>query len=371
MGEDTFATLSFVGDVAFFSDSNFEEEFDFEKNYSDLLNSDFRVANFEFPFTIEKKAIDYTINFNHIPNLEFATKYLQKFKFDLLVLANNHITDWGVEGIETTINVLNSLRIKTIGAGKNKEEAGKPLIQEINGIKFGFLSYAKYFKSNFKENEGTQNALIEERIINDVKKIRTIVDHVIINLHLGTEFVEFPQKKDIDLAHKLIEIGASLIIGHHQHVLQGYEAYKNKLIFYGLGSFVYSPLSERIKSKILLDKRCLSIAVLVKFTRQQVKLEKIVAFRNNLKTPFPVKIEFDEIKNYFDNLSEKIKSGESDKLYYKSIRKNLFLRELLTIIYFIKISKGKYLFKLFKFINLKNLKIMIEILRANSYEKRT
>lgn len=109
MSEDTFATLSFVGDVAFFSDSNFAEKFDFEKNYSDLLKSDFRVANFEFPFTIEKKAIDYTINSNHIPNLEFETKYLQKFKFYLLDLRNNHITDWGVEVIEKAMNVLNSL----------------------------------------------------------------------------------------------------------------------------------------------------------------------------------------------------------------------------------------------------------------------
>jgi len=358
---DEKVSISFLGDIAFFTDATSIDNVNFDINdYVDIIESDFKVANYEFPFTEGKKSINKTVNYNHIPNIAFAQKYLREFKFDLLFLANNHINDWGSEGIETTKNILTSNGISTIGAGKNLEEATKAFIKEIKGIKFGFLSFSNS-THNFADIEKSgSNPLILNHILHELSILDNSVDFKIVNLHWGTEFVEYPLHSDVEIAHSLIENGADVIIGHHPHVIQGYELYKDGIIFYSLGSFIYSPLSERIKTKVMLFERCLSISVKLNFTKSKIAIEKITPFQNNLSSPFPKPIQNDFVENYINSLTKAIKTGDYKKLYYKSLKKNLIKREIQTVLHFIVESKGKYLFDLVKLIRLRHLTKIIK-----------
>jgi poly-gamma-glutamate synthesis protein (capsule biosynthesis protein) len=85
------------------------------------------------------------------------------------------------------------------------------------------------------------NKLKEKRISADISSIKKYCDVVIVSLHWGTENAFYPSPKQIDLAHSLIDHGATLILGHHPHIIQGIETYKNGLIAYSLGNFQFDP----------------------------------------------------------------------------------------------------------------------------------
>jgi poly-gamma-glutamate synthesis protein (capsule biosynthesis protein) len=82
-------------------------------------------------------------------------------------------------------------------------------------------------------------ALDENRLLDEVKKLADSTDLVVAQMHWGIEYQHEPAKNQIALAHKLIEAGAGIVIGHHPHVVGGIEIYKNKPIFYSLGNFVF------------------------------------------------------------------------------------------------------------------------------------
>jgi len=178
-------------------------------------------------------------------------RYLKDIDFDVLNIANNHILDLGAEGFINTMEVLNKNGINSIGAYYDKS-IHDYLILERNGIKLGFLGYTI---GHFKVLKDISiNKLKEKKIIADIKSVKDKCDIVIISLHWGTENVHYPSPKQIELAHNLIDNGASVIIGHHPHVIQGIEEYNNGLIAYSLGNFQFNPeLSQsRTNSSIIL-----------------------------------------------------------------------------------------------------------------------
>ena len=80
------------------------------------------------------------------------------------------------------------------------------------------------------------------KICEDVAFLKNSVDFVIVSLHWGTEHYLYPSTEQISMGHAIVDAGASVVIGHHPHVVQGYERYKNGLIFYSLGNFVFDDL---------------------------------------------------------------------------------------------------------------------------------
>jgi poly-gamma-glutamate synthesis protein (capsule biosynthesis protein) len=160
-------------------------------------------------------------------NLEF----LVKAGFDIANIANNHVLDQGEPASSRLIELLRSKDIEVLGLRESGR--AKPVLITRKGVKFGFLGYADYgFRAQFMP--------LRPRIaIADVERLREHVDCVVVSMHWGFEFVEFPSPAQQRLARRLIDAGANIIVGHHPHVVQGIEEYRDGVIAYSLGNFQF------------------------------------------------------------------------------------------------------------------------------------
>jgi poly-gamma-glutamate synthesis protein (capsule biosynthesis protein) len=168
---------------------------------------------------------------------------LSDLGFTALNLGNNHITDQGVEGITKTREALESRGIAPFGAGKDLETARKAAFARANNLSFAFLGYAVPDQDVSAEaatdsREGCV-ALSLDRIEHDIVAARRMAPHVVVSLHWGYQYDRYPDPEQIATAHKIIDLGALIVYGHHPHVVQGMERYKHGLILYSLGNFFF------------------------------------------------------------------------------------------------------------------------------------
>ncbi|MEM6403188.1 MAG: CapA family protein [Cyanobacteria bacterium P01_D01_bin.116] len=162
---------------------------------------------------------------------------------DVVSTANNHALDAGVAGLKDTLTSLSKVSLPAVGSGENLASARLPFISEKNGIRLGFLAYtmsensgdSSYTKSNRAGVMPTDLSLIRE----DIQKLRPKVDYIILSFHWGLNDSKKPPFWVRNLAHKSIDSGADIILGHHPHFPQGIELYKDKPIIYCLGNFIF------------------------------------------------------------------------------------------------------------------------------------
>jgi len=153
---------------------------------------------------------------------------LKEYNFNFFNLANNHFSDQGEQGIsETRIN-LDKLGFSYVGCrnGRISDCSGK--IIEIGGKKIGMLGFSTVY-AKFDQDKANQI----------IQQLEDSTDLIIANIHWGIEYSHNQNQTQQKIAHNLIDAGVDIIIGHHPHVVQGIEIYKNKPIFYSLGNFVF------------------------------------------------------------------------------------------------------------------------------------
>ncbi len=176
---------------------------------------------------------------------------------DIVSLANNHALDGGVKGVTDTIATLEKFDIRYVGGGRNWAEARSLRIIEIKEKKVGFLAFADL--CNHQDcGASTQKAGIAmlkaetARALTAVKTARKKTDILIVSVHWGVEYMPSPSERQRKLARDFIDAGADIIIGHHPHVLQPIEFYKDRIIAYSLGNFVFdNPRLPQRKTMIL------------------------------------------------------------------------------------------------------------------------
>ncbi|MCX7920486.1 MAG: CapA family protein [Clostridia bacterium] len=194
--------------------------------------------------------------------------------FNLLNLANNHILDYYEDGLFDTLDILDKSGIVYTGAGKNIDQARKLAVIEKKGVKVGMLSYTDMsevlYKGNpplrFKaENNKAGVSPLEydfsikpakydyKAMEQDIKKVRSSVDILIVSLHWGQEesFDVLPEQ--INFAHHIIDSGADIILGHHPHQFQGIEIYKGKPIVYSMGNFIFDQNDPENQESFILE----------------------------------------------------------------------------------------------------------------------
>lgn len=161
--------------------------------------------------------------------------------FTAVALANNHAFDCFDAGFEATRTMLRDLGIAYFGAGANLEEALAPAIVDRGGVRVGFLGAvdARSGPARFATADASGVAPLEvHRLAEAIRALRERVDHVVASVHWGEERLLVPSPALIDAAHALAEAGASLILGHHPHVIQGMETHGGVPIVYSLGNFI-------------------------------------------------------------------------------------------------------------------------------------
>ncbi len=176
----------------------------------------------------------------------------------IVSFANNHAMDQGWAGFAETREHLREVGLLFAGTSDNSATAWQPVFTEANGIKVGWLGMTRWLNGgrnpdkedqphvNFFPYPGEANGAPgadEATVLAAVKAARAQCDLLVISVHWGIEYATAPRPEDVDLAHKMLDAGASVIVGAHPHVLQPIETYKtqdgrNTIIFYSLGNFL-------------------------------------------------------------------------------------------------------------------------------------
>lgn len=173
--------------------------------------------------------------------------------FSVVALANNHAMDYGVEGLRETMAALANAGIQHTGAGMSIDEARAPALIDAAGYTVAFLAYSLTFPQDFwarSDRPGTAFGH-EVHVRADVAAARKLADLVIVSFHWGREVTTTLRDYQPRLAHAAIDAGATMVFGHHPHILQGIERYKSGLIFYSLGNFAFGSYSRNATRSIV------------------------------------------------------------------------------------------------------------------------
>ncbi len=221
----------------------------FEKVSPLTTKADLFVVNLECPFTERGEKIPKNFNFRARPELVAA---LLAGGVDVVSLANNHLVDYGPEGLFDTVSTLDTHGIVHFGAGKNASEARMPARVEKKGIRIAFLGYFFLGDRNIEPEQVIASATtsgvsghfsdteaLKAMLTVDIAAAKKNADHVIPFFHWGREGRGQTEPYQVELAHHAIDSGASAVLGSHPHVLQGIELYKGAPIAYSLGNFVF------------------------------------------------------------------------------------------------------------------------------------
>ena len=221
--------------------------FPFLKIAEYLQKADILFGNLECPISDKGTNVGSIYSFRANPQ---AINGLCFAGFDVLSLANNHTLDYTRYALEDTFSRLNQAGIGYVGAGFNEEQAYSPIIKEINGstnslqVKVAFFAYTNLGPETWKaEGENSGMAWINqeyiEKIKKDIGKAKEKADILIVSLHAGVEYSIEPTQFQTFFAKAVIDAGADIVVGHHPHIVQKNEKYKNGWIFYSLGNFVF------------------------------------------------------------------------------------------------------------------------------------
>ncbi len=168
---------------------------------------------------------------------------------DVVSLANNHVLDYRWAALADCISRLDSAGIKHAGAGKDFDTASAPVILDTPAGKVSMIAVSQITASfaSTSSRPGTyyvSEDSISKALLAKVTEASQQSDFVVVSIHWGVEYKTVANSKQTSLAHALIDAGADLVLGHHPHVVQGMEIYKDRLIVYSLGDFVFHHYSR-------------------------------------------------------------------------------------------------------------------------------
>lgn len=239
--------ITFTGDLCvsglFAENMNNNKELFAEEIKNHLKSSDYTVTNLEGPTT--------NTPFFHSTNtlLKSPTNTIEslvKQKINIFNLANNHILDFGVDGLQNTISEIKKNNVPYFGAGFSISEKIRPCIITKNNISVALIGITET-TPNYIKNAQVFSAKDFKLLKEVIKETYKKVNHIILNFHGGEEYTLYPSPVKRSLLKKIAKIkGVSMVIAHHSHTFQGIEKINSKLIFYSLGNFVFDIPNHKI-----------------------------------------------------------------------------------------------------------------------------
>jgi poly-gamma-glutamate capsule biosynthesis protein CapA/YwtB (metallophosphatase superfamily) len=167
-----------------------------------------------------------------------GAKALARAGFDLLNLANNHIYDYGPEGLASTLQACEQAGLKVVGAGERREGLADPLVIEAGGLRLVWLGCARTLQKQSATGPFFWE-LDEQALLSAVRSAKGKGDLLVLSLHVGRMYLDYPDPDHRRLAQTLLENGADLVLMHHAHVLQGIEIQGgSRVACYSLGNFL-------------------------------------------------------------------------------------------------------------------------------------
>ncbi|HHE38187.1 MAG TPA: T9SS type A sorting domain-containing protein [Candidatus Cloacimonetes bacterium] len=300
-GETTFPiTMNFVGDIMLARgyesgggiiptqgvEAIFEPTLDILGNAADIT-----IANLECPLTTHwehhpTKTIYFKGSPENVDGLVYAG-------IDIITLANNHVYDYMLPGMQETQQVLADNNILYSGAGADSYEAYLPLFYNKSGVNIAFLAssdrtgqynnYQPYLNAGF--NKPGFAYMTPYYVQKQIQEVQDVADLIVVEVHCGSEYstqpgsnydksiplyqyeepfpedeeytfrLDIPHMWDVEYRHFMIDAGADAVICHHPHIIQGLEIYNGKLIAHSLGNFAFDlSYAETMPTMILNTK---------------------------------------------------------------------------------------------------------------------
>ena len=245
-------TLSFVGDISLADNFDIMPYYDkrgegiygiLSKKVVDIMNNaDIMVANNEFTISDRGSPLNKQYTFRASPN---RLNIYKEMGVDLVSIANNHIYDYGEEAFQDSLKYLKEYDIPYVGAGTNIEEAKRAFYYIAGGYKISFISASRAEKNIItpgatSTSSGIFRCYDNELLINTIKEEKEKSDYVILLIHWGKEDSHELEEVMLKTRKEYVDAGADLVVGSHAHLLQGMEFYKDKLIAYNLGDFIFN-----------------------------------------------------------------------------------------------------------------------------------
>jgi poly-gamma-glutamate capsule biosynthesis protein CapA/YwtB (metallophosphatase superfamily) len=239
-------TLLFVGDMMADRGVRGMLEKRFDGDYNKLFEyipeigeADIAFGNLEGPIADPSIGTRRGSRFSFRMNPLFA-EALGDAGFDVVSFANNHVGDYGDGAFRETLRLLEEKGVRYAGAGRNIAEAQTPVIIEKEGVRIGFLAFSDVGPEWMEATETRAGQLIYRKETAEalVRDVDTQVDILFVSIHFGAEY-SLASTDQENIARGLVDAGADGIIGHHPHVMQRWEWYKEKPIFYSLGNFIF------------------------------------------------------------------------------------------------------------------------------------
>ncbi|MCE9628591.1 MAG: CapA family protein [Candidatus Vogelbacteria bacterium] len=238
-------SLVFVGDMMLDRGVNFSVQKNFGGDFNQLFTeldfireADIAFGNLEGPVSDKGRNIGSIYSFRMKPE---SLQAVAAAGFDVLSVANNHAGDWTSEAFVDTVARIKNLNILPIGGGNNYQEASLVKIKEVRGVKVGFIGFSDVGPNWLAVGSSSPGILLasDPQFDQIIKTAAESVDVLVTSFHFGEEYLATSTSRQQVLARRAIDNGASLVIGHHPHVIEELERYKNGVIIYSLGNFIF------------------------------------------------------------------------------------------------------------------------------------
>lgn len=230
--------------IIFGGDFYVNKDYQIEENLRSVFTSaDFCFLNLEAPIITKNNKIYNKAGVNLFQD-EAAINILKSINVKYLSLANNHIMDYGLGGVENTKNILISSGINFSGFGHDFLESDGVI--DLSDLNVSVICVAEEEYGVSSSQRDGIFSMYDGRIISVIKNLKSLGRLIVVYSHGGGEMIPLPSKYIQQRYKDFIDSGVSFIIGHHPHVIQGEEIYKNGFIFYSLGNFIHSQFKKSL-----------------------------------------------------------------------------------------------------------------------------
>lgn len=249
--------LIFAGDIMLsrligkIMETKKDYHFPFLKIASTTEQANIAFANLENPISSRGVKSGSVYSFRADPKVIAGLKFAG---FDVVSIANNHIWDYGKEAFMDTRVILNKNNITSVGGGENYQEAHRAIIKTVGKTRIAFLAYTNLIAVSLGQASSTPAIarFTDKILMADITQAKKFSDVVIVSFHWGDEYQTKHNAEQERVGKLAIDAGASIVIGHHPHVVQAVEKYNNGYVAYSLGNFIFDQNFSKDTSRGML-----------------------------------------------------------------------------------------------------------------------
>lgn len=231
-----------------------------------------------------------------------AIEAYKQLGIDCCLLANNHVTDGGHQGMIDTMRTLDNAGIKHIGAGKNQNEIVRFIIQKVGGLNIGFYNVSETMYN--KPTKDTAGAwLYDEYIVcRELEQLKKQCDYLVVLYHGGIEKFHYPSPVTRKRFHRMADCGADMILAQHTHCIGCEEYYNGSYLLYGQGDFLLKNFAPGLTDTGLI------VELVIENGQVQIKKHKVKSVNNLF-------VRYDEQQDLSEFITRSNKVGDEDYVY--------------------------------------------------------